>query len=352
MKWTDEEIALLRQAWPYITSKNWDQWFPGRTYESVRHKAKCLKISSSAQGITKSKNSWAVDAIAKIQAGEILDKATADKFFPIMEAAGYNISRSTLEPMEAKSKRIEARVSDRYSFGLYSCTHAGSRWQQWTSLNRFYDEVIAKGGKAFFHAGDLSDGLHKMHRGMEYGQHAIGADAQRDYCIKNFPQREGIKTHVISGNHDLSFVKDSGFNLVKAVCARREDMEYAGDWVADYNLPGGFRMKVRHGQGGLSYSLSYKLQKLCEKLDRRKQPPHLYAVGHWHTPAALAEYQGIYSMLLPAFQGMTPFASSLGIDFSHVGGYFVAYDIDQHGNFIEGSIQTELLSYPEMAHDY
>lgn len=352
-KWTKEEVSLLQQVWPYVTSKNWDHYFPERTYESVRHKAKCLKISNSRQGTVKSKNSWAVDAIAKIQAGEILDKPLADKLFPLLAAAGYNISRDTQIPMSASQHSIsDAKVSDRYTMGIFSCSHLGDRWQQLTNLNRFYDDVIAAGGKDFFHAGDWVSGSHRMHKGFEFGLHALGADAQRDYAVKNFPRREGVITRGISGNHCLSHVKDAGFNIVKAICNERDDLEYCGDWVADFTLPGDFRMKLRHGRGGLSYSLSYRVQKLVEKLDRRTPPPHLMAVGHWHTPAVFQEYQGVYAMLLPAFQGMTPFASSLGIEMSHIGGYLVHYDIDEKGKYIPGSIQSNLLSYPERQNDY
>jgi len=55
------------------------------------------------------------------------------------------------------------------------------------------------------HCGDIFEGW-KMHRDQLYEVFLVGGDKTINYVIKNYPKIEGIKTHIIMGNHDASIL--------------------------------------------------------------------------------------------------------------------------------------------------
>ena len=104
-------------------------------------------------------------------------------------------SRSGLK-FKADLKRWAGNV---YKFGVVSCTHLGSKYQQITALHDFYALCGKIGVDTVFHCGDVVDGEH-MWRGHEYDLFALGADEQIKYAVANYPKVKGIKTKAISGN--------------------------------------------------------------------------------------------------------------------------------------------------------
>lgn len=353
-KWTDEEVVDLKRVWGKANRGDLAEMFPGRTFDSIRYKAKSLDLERRR---TRSNCSvdWMADALERAATGKTLTKKQTNEIAKMLEANGVSIDRNEKRKPEKKKFDVDAKPTKagEVVIAVFSCTHGGSIWEQSTALNRYYDDVVERGGHLFFHAGDLADGAVSMHRGFEYGLHAHGADAQRDHIINNYPRREGCTTHVISGNHDLSFKKESGFNIVRAICAHRDDMIYGGDWVADYELPGGFKLRIRHGQGGQAYARSWKIQKSIGSLDLRDDPPDLYGLGHYHYPCWLPVEQGVSAFMLPAFQGLTGYAKSLpNVSKSHVGGFIVTYQLDSKDKYLPGSIKAEFMEYPELERDF
>jgi len=117
-----------------------------------------------------------------------------------VKAKGYFVSkvppsRSGLK-FKADLKRWKGNV---YRFGVISCTHLGSKYQQISHLHSFYGLCKKEGVYTVFHCGDVVDG-EKIYRGMEYELFAHGADQQVDYAVKFYPRVEGIVTKAISGN--------------------------------------------------------------------------------------------------------------------------------------------------------
>lgn len=352
--WTDEEVNLLIKNWKKSTREDLEKIFPHRTFDAVRYKAKVLGIENRK---TRNSNSadWMADVLERTAEGKTLDKKQTDRLAALLEANGVEISRTTNDTAAKKPVRqvgIKSWDGPTYSFGLISCSHLGSKYQQLTALNDFYDELERREIPICLHAGDLVDGASSFHKGFEYGLFAHGADEQRDYAIEVYPHRAGIETHIISGNHDLSFKKESGFNVVKAVCAHRKDMTFCGDWWADMQLPGEFKVRLRHGRGGGSYAKSYNIQRIISSLNLHDDPPNLYAVGHYHTAIWLPNQQGVSAFLISAFQGMTDFAKSLvNVHSSVVGGWIITYQIDE-GRALPASVKAEFIEYPEVYKDF
>lgn len=258
------------------------------------------------------------------------DRAIIDE----LQSRGYVITKNR-KKRDATYRAELARFGGKaFRFGVISCTHFGSRYQQLTHLNTFYSLIARRRISLVLHAGDLTDGTHKMHRGMEYEQFLHGYAAHRKYAVENYPRRSGVETWVVSGNHDLSFQKDVGADIVEDVCNARDDMKYLGQWGAYIELPSlddSARLKVYlgHGSGGVAYARSYKLQKIVEQLAPEKKP-HFLFMGHWHTMAHIPQYRNVEAWSLGCFQSQTGYLLSKGL-YPTVSGLIVTVYPDHNG---------------------
>ena len=238
--------------------------------------------------------------------------------------------------------------SEHIRLGVLSDTHGGSRYEQLTALRSFYAYADDRKVDAFVHAGDVTQGSDRMHKGMELEVHAHGADAQAAYVVATYPRskRRGVKTYVIAGNHDDSFLKDGGINVVRRIAAQRADMQYIGQDAAYLNI-GGLRCYVVHPDGGSSYAKSYKPQKLSESLplDRRVA---LLLVGHYHNYGSFRQKE-TQSLMLPCFQSQYAWLARKALH-PDIGGLIVDIWLDDNGRIAR--FAHELVSYPSLEEDW
>jgi predicted phosphodiesterase len=257
-----------------------------------------------------------------------LEKATNVTLIEELKKRGYFVSKV---PPTASGKTFKPDIRQmsgrKYRFGVVSCTHLGSKYQQLTHLYTFYKYCKRKGVDTVLHCGDLVDG-EKIYRGQEYELHTHGATAQKRYCVDNYPHVTGIKTLVIMGNHDESFYRTSGYNCVEAICAERDDMEYIGDYLAYINLDT-IRIAIMHSDGGISYARSYRVQKIIEQLAPESKP-HLMFVGHWHVNAMIPAYRNVEGVSIGAFQSQTPYLVRKGL-MPNVSGLVVEVEVNDKG---------------------
>lgn len=230
-------------------------------------------------------------------------------------------------------------------FGVVSDTHIGSRYSQMTHLHSFYRVCQQRGIKLVLHAGDLIDG-HGIYRGMEFEQFLHGAQAQGDYTVKHYPKVEGLETWVISGNHCLSFYKESGTNVLADIAERRKDIKYLGDYGAFVKM-NGLTAYLHHGRSGNAYARSYRLQKLIEQL-APEQKPNLFLLGHYHCPCILPGYRNVEAVQLPCFQAQTPFLKTSGL-FPFVAGLIITIVPEKKRGI--GRITYEWVPYYRMKED-
>lgn len=236
---------------------------------------------------------------------------------------------------------------DHYRIGVVSDTHGGSKYEQLTALRSFYRYADEREVDFFLHAGDVTQGPDRMHRDQYLGVHAHGSDQQVDYVAATYPRSErGTKTYVITGNHDDSFLNEGGTNVVRQLCAKRDDWVYVGQDAA-YLTIGGLRTYITHPDGGGSYAKSYKLQKLASSLPVEKDV-RLILSGHYHSYAATLE-RGTYALMLPCFQSQY---SWLARKFLHpdIGGLILDIWLDDAGRVAR--IAHELVTYPALEDDW
>ena len=215
-------------------------------------------------------------------------------------------------------------------FAIMGDTQLGSKYTQLTYLHEFYDICAKEGIKDVYHTGDLTEGL-KMRVGHEYELYAVSADDMRDDVIKNYPKREGITTHFISGNHDASIYKQVGYDIGQAIANARPDMKYLGRDCAVINLTPKCTLELRHPWDGTAYAISYKIQKMIEAMESDSKP-NILAVGHYHK-AEYIFYRNVHALQTGCFQGQTPFTRGKGISV-HMGGWIVTIRVDTDGSIL------------------
>lgn len=266
----------------------------------------------------------------------VCDRVTHNEDFDEQQAVhqlsemGYTVSKPQILTDIHKNLNLKTYDGDKYIFAVVSDTHFGSRWQQLTHLHTFYEKCASMGISTVLHAGDLVAGQ-KIYRGQEFELFMHGADAQTEYAIKYYPRIKGIKTLMISGNHDLSHYKYAGVDVCQAVAKERDDIEYLGKDGAYLNMHG-ISIYLAHGTGGNAYARSYKLQKVIEQL-APEQKPNILIMGHYHTQVFMPMYRNVMAIQMPCFEAQTPYLKRKGL-YPEVGGIIIEFVIDKTHEYI------------------
>ena len=215
-------------------------------------------------------------------------------------------------------------------FAIVSDTHFGSIYTQITHLHDFYDLCAREGIKDVYHTGDITDGL-KMRPGHEYELYEISADGQCEDVIKNYPKRDGITTHFITGNHDASLFKHVGFDIGRAIAKERPDMNYLGRDCAVVELTPNCTLELRHPWDGSPYAISYRLQKMIEAMEADSKPSIL-AVGNYHKEITMF-YRNIHALLTACFQSQTGFMRNKSLA-AMMGGFIITIRVATDGTIL------------------
>lgn len=232
-------------------------------------------------------------------------------------------------------------------FAIMGDTQIGSKYTQLTHLHNFYDLCEKEGIHNVYHTGDITDGL-KMRVGHEYELYEISADEMMEDVVKNYPKRDGITTHFITGNHDASIYKHVGYDIGRAIADSRSDMKYLGRDCAVIHLTPECTLELRHPWDGTAYALSYKMQKMIEAMESDSKP-NILAVGHYHKAEYLF-YRNVHALQTGCFQGQTPFTRGKGISI-HMGGWIVTIRVDKNGH-IQGFAPEYVPYYSSIKDDY
>lgn len=232
-------------------------------------------------------------------------------------------------------------------FGLMGDTQFGSKYAQITYLHDFYDLCEREGITDIYHTGDITDGL-KMRVGHEYELYEHSADGQLADVVANYPKRDGITTHFITGNHDASLYKQVGYDIGAAIAKERPDMHYLGRDTAIVYLTPNCTMELRHPWDGGSYATSYRIQKMVEAMESDSKP-NIFAVGHYHKELTMF-YRNVHCIITASFQAQTPFLRGKGIA-SVLGGFIVTVRVDDEGT-IQGICPEFIPFYNSIKDDY
>ena len=247
--------------------------------------------------------------------------------------------RITIQNQEPVRHDVKWDGCEVIKFAVMGDTQLGSKYAQLTYLHEFYDLCVREGITDVYHTGDIVDGL-KMRPGHEYELYLTSADDMRDDVVLNYPKREGITTHFITGNHDASIYKHVGYDIGQGIANLRPDMKYLGRDCALVYLTPNCTLELRHPWDGTAYALSYKIQKMIEAMESDSKP-NILAVGHYHKAEYLF-YRNVHALQTGCFQGQTPFTRGKGISV-HVGGWIVTLHVDEDGTIQR--IMPEFIPY-------
>lgn len=197
-------------------------------------------------------------------------------------------------------------------YGLVADTHLACREERLDALHNCYDIFEAESISTVFHAGNIVDGyVHKIN-----GASVIVStpDDQAQYVIDNYPRRDGLTTHYITGDdHEGWWIKE-GFNWgnylqMLANQQGRHDLKYIGHVEGDIavsNNVGRIILKVQHPGGGSAYARSYTAQKQVEAFQGGEKP-QILVQGHYHVSNYMND-RNIHVIGMPGFQDQTVFA--------------------------------------------
>lgn len=234
-------------------------------------------------------------------------------------------------------------------FGVVSDTHFGSGYMRLDALREFYQYCKKCGVAKVLHAGDVIDGW-GVYKGQEFELHPYSRSwpEQREMFAKEAPLVDGIETIFITGNHDASFKKVIGMIVGDELQRVRSDWKHVGADVAVVTFSTKYRnfsiQLIHPGDGMISYSVSYKMQRIVESIPPNMLPD-MIIIGHYHKAIFMPEYRGTIALCAGCFQGQTPYFVTKSIQ-AHVGGWVVRVVL---GGKRRGAVRinTEFVSFRE-----
>lgn len=268
-----------------------------------------------------------------------------------LEKAQYQLTETLLQMLKrVRPYEIPVRTDkNTIKFGLIGDTHIGSLYQRLDALGHFYDRCYNEGVLDILHAGDVLAGW-KVYRGQEFELHpsAIGFSRQRDMFASEVPQKDGMRTIFVTGNHDASFKKQNNVIPGEELARVRADWKFVGEDTAAVTLVAKdgqkFTVHLLHPGGGTAYAVSYHSQKIIESLSGG-QKPDLIAIGHYHKSFYMPAYRNVACLEVGCFESQTPFMIQHSIA-AHVGGWIITVALNDRKK-LTNRIQAEWIGFFE-----
>lgn len=254
-----------------------------------------------------------------------------------VQVAGDAIGWQEPEPVQ-KEREVLPTTGKRTIVGIMSDTHFGSKYCLRKQIRDFIQLAYDAGVRIILHSGDMLDGIYD-HGRWELSHH--GLEEQIQDCLDTLPQLEGLRYLFITGNHDSTFWKQTGYPTGLAIQnaaerAGRTDLEYVGACGAMLKVCGA-KVELWHPKKSGAYSLSYHLQNKIRDTALGHKPDILLA-GHWHTSVYL-EQRGIHALACGTFQGGgSEFGKSLG-GAPSIGGTLLSWETTEHGTLRRVSVE-------------
>ena len=238
------------------------------------------------------------------------------------------------------SKEVEKVIGEKghLKFWLLADTHLWNKNAAKKELADFYKKAWDEWVEAFVHCGDLVDGTGHVFKGQMYELENVWYDEQLKATVNDYPYYWDIKTYVVGGNHDESFLKENWANIIKNIANLRDDIIDMGFYDARIKL-NGVDINAHHWGGNMSYAKSYKPQKLIENIDTRNQPD-IFASWHWHDALYMA-YRNIHTFLPWAFLKQNMLAKRFNLG-TTIGGWIVEVNIKEDGS---SDIEMKFIEY-------
>lgn len=267
-KWSD---AIRREAW--------DMKGGGMSYHDIAQNLTARTDDTyTAEAVR-----WQIRKRKRKQAPPKADIAILQQRNKELQRERDDLEKALSLLQKREQYHIHKYFGDYIRFGIVSDTQMGSQYENLNWLHHCYDIFEREKIATVYHPGDLVEGI-RIYKGQEFEIHVHGHKAQKEYCIENYPRRDGIVTYVIGGNHDYSFWKLSGADIVEEIADKRDDINYMGFIEADIEVTcdsGKAIIRLVHPTKGTAYAVSYQPQQYINSLSGGEKP-NVCIFGHYH----------------------------------------------------------------------
>lgn len=207
---------------------------------------------------------------------------TIEAVLDVMRLDGFLVAKADegrvgMSPYQPSEPLPTIQDGDSYyaKWGVFSDPHFGSKHAQTSALLKFIEIAVEEHGVTkLLCAGDLTAGV-GVYRGQHNELYAHGAKDQVDSVVNTLPEIDGVQYIMIGGNHDWSFFRQTGTDVIRNAAQMRDDFVHAGWDQAEVPLVqvDGQVMAsaiLWHPTGGVPYALSYKGQKFAAEISRQE----------------------------------------------------------------------------------
>lgn len=252
---------------------------------------------------------------------------------PTDDRVALNVKAPPIDRLAVHRLPIEP-VKGEIVFAVASDLHFASRLHRGECLNDFIDTAMQDYGvNLVLNPGDIFAGIN-MYHGQLNEVTGWGVQHQLEAGVKGLPRRKGLRYKMIGGNHDESFMKAAGTNIIAALAQKRDDVESFGFYSAmiDLVVPGAkksIKIELHHPDKAGAYALSYHMQKEIEQIPPGMKPQMIF-MGHTHQVNQLPDYRGIAGFYCGTFEDQTLFLKRKHAS-PNIGGWIVRVGVDASG---------------------
>lgn len=253
---------------------------------------------------------------------------------PTNDRITLNVKAPPIDRLTVHRLPIEP-VKGEISFAVASDLHFASKLHRGECLNDFVDTAMNDFGvKLILAPGDIFAGMN-MYHGQLNEVTGWGVTHQLEAGVKGLPRRKDLSYKMIGGNHDESFMKSAGTNIIAALAQKRADVESYGFYSAmvDLVVPGAkkpIKIELHHPDKAGAYALSYHMQKEVEQIPPGMKPQMIF-MGHTHQVSHLPDYRGIAAFLCGTFEDQTLFLKRKHAS-PNIGGWIVKVGVCADGS--------------------
>jgi predicted phosphodiesterase len=247
-----------------------------------------------------------------------------------------------------------------FKLGAMSDWHDGSKAAQISARNRAIKIMYDEGVRDIIVAGDINAGC-KVYKGQEFDVVTMRYDEQAAITEAYCPQYEGLRYHIMGGNHDYDAIKNGAHNALDELCDRRDDFWYYGYDLVTVRLTEDVDALVWHPSGSSAYAMSYKSQKMVEQLAfeqlmeviKKNATPKVrfVFVGHWHNIFMWYEKGPINVVHTGGLEGQTNLTRRIGNIAPHISAWIISGEITKDRNLIR-RLKLEPMNFTEIEDDY
>jgi hypothetical protein len=266
---------------------------------------------------------------------------------PTNDRVTLNVKAPPIDRLAVHRLPIEP-IKGHLRFAVASDLHFASKLHRRECLEDFlqlayYDHGI----RTVLVPGDIFAGQN-MYRGQLNEVVCWAMEGQLAEAVDGLPRFKGLTYHAIGGNHDESFMKATGGDVIAALGKARDDVKTYGFYSAllDLAAPGAKRavkVEMHHPDKAGAYALSYHLQKEIEQIPPGMKPQLLF-MGHTHTSVMVPDYRSVAAFYCGTFEDQTLFLKRKHLA-PAIGGWFV-----DCGVAADGSLRTLKVTWVKYYH--